>query len=100
MSCCSAARRRFNVPAESGRNDGRAGSEGTYKDGAPIDIRLGQRLGLLQVGDAMIGTVNAEVFSPIAQGLKRESPFKATMMATLTNGSAKGLFHRAIIQST
>ena len=85
MSCCSAARRRFNVPAESGRNDGRAGSEGTYKDGAPIDIRLG----LLQVGDAMIGTVNAEVFSPIAQRLKRESPFKATMMATLTNGSAR-----------
>jgi hypothetical protein len=33
--------------------------------------------------------VNAEVFSPIAQRLKRESPFKATMMATLTNGSAR-----------
>ena len=37
----------------------------------------------------MIGAINAEVFNPIAQGLKRESPNKATMMATLTNGSAR-----------
>ena len=37
----------------------------------------------------MIGAVNAEVFNPIAQRLKRESPFKATMMATLTNGAAR-----------
>jgi hypothetical protein len=47
------------------------------------------RLGLLRVGDAIIGAVNAEVFNPIAQRLKRESPFKATMMATLTNGAAR-----------
>ena len=47
------------------------------------------RLGLLTVGDVMIGAVNAEVFNPIAQRLKRESPYKATMMATLTNGSAR-----------
>jgi neutral ceramidase len=50
-----------------------------------VDIRLG----LLRVGDVMIGAVNAEVFSPIAQRLKRESPFKATMITTLTNGSAR-----------
>jgi len=43
----------------------------------------------LRVGDTMIGAVNAEVFNPIAQRLKGESPFKATMMATLTNGSAR-----------
>src|SRR5436190_455173 len=66
-------------------NDGRAGFEGTYKDAAPVDLRLG----VLRVGDVMIGAVNAEVFSPIAQRLKRESPFKATMMTTLTNGSAR-----------
>jgi hypothetical protein len=46
-----------------------------------VDIRLG----LLQVGDIMIGAVNAEVFNPIAQRLKKESPFARTMMATLTN---------------
>lgn len=64
---------------------GRAGFEGTYKDGNPVDIRLG----VLRIGDVVIGAVNAEVFSPIAQRLKRESPYKATMMATLTNGSAR-----------
>src|SRR4029079_16590594 len=66
-------------------NDGRAGFEGTYKDASPVDIRLG----LLRSGDVMIGAVNAEVFSPIASRLKRESPFKATMMTTLTNGTAR-----------
>ncbi len=64
---------------------GRAGFEGSYKDAGPVDIRLG----VLRIGDVMIGAVNAEVFSPIAQRLKRESPYKATMMATLTNGSAR-----------
>jgi hypothetical protein len=75
----------IQCPGRERTNDGRAGSEGTYKEAGPVDIRLG----LLQVGDAMIATVNAEVFSPIAHRLKRESPFKATMMATLTNGSAR-----------
>ena len=72
-------------PGRERTNQGRAGFEGTYKDGTPVDIRLG----LLRIGDVMIGAVNAEVFSPIAQRLKRESPYKATMMATLTNGSAR-----------
>jgi neutral ceramidase len=66
-------------------NTGRAGVNGTYKEGPPVEIRLS----LLRVGDVMIGGVNAEVFNLIAQRLKRESPYKATMMATLTNGSAR-----------
>lgn len=37
----------------------------------------------------MIGAVNAEVFNPIAVRLKRESPYARTMLATLTNGSAR-----------
>jgi len=72
-------------PGRERTNQGRAGFEGTYQEGAPVDIRLG----LLRVGDVMIGAVNAEVFNPIAQRLKRESPYQATMMATLTNGSAR-----------
>lgn len=75
----------IRCPGRERTNQGRAGFEGTYKEGNPVDIRLG----LLRVGDIMIGAVNAEVFNPIAQRLKRESPFKATMMATLTNGSAR-----------
>src|ERR1044071_288311 len=75
----------ISCPGRERTNQGRAGFEGEYKDGPPVDIRLG----LLQVGDVMIGAVNAEVFNPIAQRLKRESPYKATMMTTLTNGSAR-----------
>ena len=75
----------ITCPGRERTNQGRAGLEGTYKEGSPVEIRLG----LLRIGDVMIGAVNAEVFNPIAQRLKRESPYKATMMATLTNGSAR-----------
>lgn len=72
-------------PGRERTNQGRAGFEGTYKEGSPVEIRLG----LLRIGDVMISAVNAEVFNAIAQRLKRESPYKATMMTTLTNGSAR-----------
>jgi len=75
----------ISCPGRERTNQGRAGFEGTYKDGPPVDIRLG----LLRLGNVMIGAVNAEVFNPIAARLKRESPFAGTMMATLTNGSAR-----------
>jgi hypothetical protein len=75
----------ISCPGRERTNQGRAGFEGTYKDGSPVEIRLG----LLRIGDVMIGAVNAEVFNPIAQRLTRESPYKATMMATLTNGAAR-----------
>jgi hypothetical protein len=79
------AQKTISCPGRERTNDGRAGFEGTYKDAAPVDLRLG----VLRVGDVMIGAVNAEVFNPIATRLKRESPVTATMMATLTNGSAR-----------
>jgi neutral ceramidase len=75
----------ISCPGRERTNQGRAGFEGTYKESGPVELRLG----LLRVGDVMIGAVNAEVFSPIAQRLKRDSPYKATMMTTLTNGSAR-----------
>jgi hypothetical protein len=75
----------ISCPGRERTNEGRAGFEGTYRDAAPVDLRLG----LLRVGEVMIGAVNAEVFNPIATRLKRESPVSATMMATLTNGSAR-----------
>jgi len=84
----TALRGRFTTigcPGRERTNQGRAGFEGTYKEGEPVEIRLG----LLRIGDVMIGAVNAEVFTAIAQRLKRESPYKATMMATLTNGAAR-----------
>jgi hypothetical protein len=75
----------ITCPGRERTNQGRAGFEGSYKEGAPVDIRLG----LLRVGDVAIGAVNAEVFNPIAQRLKHESPYKATLMTTLTNGAAR-----------
>ena len=74
-----------SCPGRERTNQGRAGFEGSYVDGPPVDIRLG----LLRLGNVVIGAVNAEVFNPIAQRFKKESPYKATMMATLTNGSAR-----------
>ncbi len=71
-------------PGRDKTNEGRAGYEGTYKDGKPVELRLG----LLIIDDIAFGTVNAEVFNLIAQRLKRESPLARTMMVTLTNGMA------------
>lgn len=80
----SGGQKTVTCPGRERTNTGRAGYPGTYKDGDPVEIRLG----LLRVGDIAIGAVNAEVFNLIAQRLKRESPLKATMMVTLTNGMA------------
>jgi neutral ceramidase len=73
-----------SFPGRDRTNAGRAGYEGTYKDGNPVELRLG----LLLIDDIALGTVNAEVFNLIAQRLKRESPLARTMMVTLTNGMA------------
>jgi hypothetical protein len=74
-----------SCPGRERTNEGRAGFAGEYREAGPVDIRLG----MLQLGDIRIGAVNAEVFNPIAQRLKRESPYARTMMATLTNGTAR-----------
>ncbi len=71
-------------PGRERTNEGRGGFPGTYKDGPPVNIKLG----LLMVDDIAIGAVNAEVYNEIAQRLKRESPYTKTIMATLTNGFA------------
>ncbi len=73
-----------SFPGRDRTNQGRAGFEGTYKDGDPVQLRLG----LLLIDDIAFGTVNSEVFSLIAQRLKKESPFARTMMVTVTNGMA------------
>ena len=73
-----------SFPGRDRTNKGRAGYEGTYKDGDPVELRLG----LLLIDDIAFGTVNSEVFNLIAQRLKKESPIARTMMVTLTNGMA------------
>ena len=71
-----------SCPGRKRTDSGRAGYPGTYVDADPIAIRLS----LLKISDIVIGGVNAEVFNEIGQQLKRRSPFKHTVMATLTNG--------------
>jgi hypothetical protein len=71
-------------PGRKRTDSGRAGYAGTYVDADPIPIRLS----LVKLGDVALAGVNAEVFTDIAQRLKRESPLKHTMMVTLTNGAA------------
>ena len=77
-------RKMVSFPGRDQTNKGRAGYEGTYKDGEPVELRLG----LLLIDDIAFGTVNAEIFNPIAQRLKKESPLSKTMMVTITNGLA------------
>lgn len=74
----------ISCPARRRTDTGRAGTPGTYVDAGEVAIGLGA----LRIGDVYIGAVNAEVYSDIGQRLKRESPFKHTMMSTLTNGMA------------
>ncbi|MGA2571202.1 MAG: hypothetical protein ABSF23_11845, partial [Terracidiphilus sp.] len=72
----------ITCPGRDRTNQGRGGYEGTYKDGAPVQIGLG----LLMIDDIAIGAVNGEVYDEIAVRLKKESPYAKTIMATLTNG--------------
>lgn len=74
----------FACPARQRTDSGRAGYAGTYVDAGDVSLMLTA----LRIGDIYIGGVNGEVYSGIAQRLKRESPYKHTLMATLTNGMA------------
>ena len=78
------ANRSVSCPGRKRLDQGRAGYPGTYEDADPITLHLS----LLRVGDVVIGGVDAEVFTLIAQRFKKESPLKNAMMATLTNGFA------------
>lgn len=80
----TAAQKTVAIPGRDRTNTGRAGYAGTYVDGDSVKIRLG----VLLLNDIAIGSVNAEVFSPIAMQLKKESPFSRTMVVSVTNGSS------------
>jgi hypothetical protein len=62
----------------------REGTPGSYEDGDPVNIRLG----VLRIGNIALTSVDAELYSPIGQRLKRESPMADTVMVTLANGAA------------
>lgn len=74
----------ITCPGRERTNQGRGGIAGTYKEGSPVQLKLG----LLMVDDIAIGAVDGEVYNEIALRLKKESPYVKTMLATLTNGMA------------
>lgn len=72
-------------PGRKRLDTGRAGYAGSYEDADPIGIRLS----MIRIGDTVIGGVDAEIFTTIAQRFKQESPLKHSMVTTLTNGMAQ-----------
>lgn len=78
------AQSQFSCPARKRTDSGRAGYPGSYVDDGEVPIHLTA----LRLGDVYIGAVDGEVYNGIAQRLKRESPFKHTLMSTLTDGAA------------
>jgi neutral ceramidase len=74
----------LTCPGRRRTDTGREGAPGTYENGDDVNILLS----LLRIGDVYLGGVNAEIFNPIAQRLKAESPHKHTLMVTLANGTA------------
>jgi neutral/alkaline ceramidase-like enzyme len=59
-------------------------AEYKFNDTDPVNIRLG----MLMINDVVLAGVSGEVFTLIAQRLKRESPLNHTIMVTHTNGSS------------
>ena len=80
----TAAQKTVTCPGRKRTDTAREGTPGSYEEGAPVNIRLG----VLRIGTVALTSVDAEVYSPIAQRLKRESPLADTMMVTLANGRA------------
>lgn len=62
----------------------RQGTLPPYKDGVPVNLRIG----LLRIGDIDFASVNGEVYSEISARLKKEAPSNKLMMVTIANGRA------------
>lgn len=77
FSCPGRDRLDAATPAREGVNPG-------FKDGADVNITVG----VLSIGEVQMVWIDGEVYSEIAQRLKRESPFTKTLMVTLANGFA------------
>jgi hypothetical protein len=71
-------------PGRTRTNTGREGAPGTYVDGEAVSLHVS----VLTIGTAALASVNAEIYTTIAQRVKKESPFSGTMVVTLANGFA------------
>src|SRR6266849_5743781 len=73
------AQKPLTCPGRQRTNTGREGMPGAYKDSDPVVFRLG----VLGIGDIALTSVNAEVYTPISQRMKKQSPMAHTVMVTL-----------------
>ena len=78
------AQKIVSCPGRVRTDKGREGIQGTYKDGDPVNLRLG----MLGIGNVALTSVNAEIYNLISQRMKKQSPMANTMMVTLANGRA------------
>ena len=82
-----ASRSHITVPGRRQTNGGgRAGYAGEYVDADPITLELG----LVMLDNIPICAVAGEVYNQIAVDLKNKSPYKFTMMTTITAGHNQG----------
>jgi hypothetical protein len=80
----AAEQKTVRCPGRKRTDTTREGTPGSYEEGDPVNIRLG----VLRIGNIALASVDGEVYSEIAQRLKRESPMANTVMVTLANGMA------------
>jgi neutral ceramidase len=79
------AQREVSCPARRRLDTGREGAPGKYEDSPdPVHIKIG----VLRIGDIVLGSANAELYNMIGQHVKAGSKFHATIVVTLTNGMA------------
>jgi len=78
------AQKTISCPGRVRTNAGREGESGMYKDGDPVNIRLG----MIGIGDIALTAVNAELYTMISQRTKQHSPMAHTVVITLANGRA------------
>jgi len=71
-------------PGRTRTNTGREGAPGTYVDGEPVNLHVG----VLTIGTTALASVNAEIYTTIAQRVKKASPLTDTVVVTLANGFA------------
>lgn len=65
-------------------DNAREGVPGVYAPGPDVDIRTG----VLALGDIVLATVGAEIFTRIGWRLRAETPMNKTMLVTMANGKA------------
>ncbi|MGE6697275.1 neutral/alkaline non-lysosomal ceramidase N-terminal domain-containing protein [Hyphomonas sp. NPDC076900] len=85
QAAISGAQMTVSCPGRNRLDKGRAGYAGVYEDADPVVMKLS----LLRIGDTVIGGIDAEIFTMIAQRFKAESPIKNSIVATLTNGMSR-----------